>query len=81
MTQKTKCGKCGGSGKFKEFGDCYQCNGTGEVLRSPSFAELGKPVWQPPPDNRTAEEITADRELGRLALKKCKAILNGGPYE
>ena len=57
---KCCCGRCGGTGIYKTFGTCYECKGTGYVIKEARlFTKEEKEAYQ---KEQAAEAETFERE-------------------
>lgn len=57
---KCRCGRCGGTGVFKTFGTCYECNGAGYVIKETRlFTKEEKEKYQ---KEKAADENAFERE-------------------
>lgn len=57
---KCRCGRCGGTGVFKTFGTCYECNGSGYVIKETRlFTKEEKEAYQ---KEKAADEEAFERE-------------------
>lgn len=61
---KCRCGRCGGTGVFKTFGTCYECNGSGYVIKETRlFTKEEKEAYQK--DKAAGEEAFEREQLTR----------------
>ncbi len=71
---KCRCGRCGGTGVFKTFGTCYECNGTGHVIKETRlFTKEEKEQYQKEKaaenENFEREQLTREQEAKRNWLE------------
>lgn len=71
---KCRCGRCGGTGVFKTFGTCYECKGSGYVIKETRlFTKEEKDAYQKAKaaedENFEREQLTREQEAKRNWLE------------
>lgn len=71
---KCQCGRCGGTGIYKNFGTCYECKGSGYVIKETRlFTKEEKEAYQKAKaaedENFEREQLTREQEAKRNWLE------------
>lgn len=82
---KCQCGRCGGTGIYKNFGTCYECKGAGYVIKETRlFTKEEKDVYQKAKATEDEiferEQLTREQEAKRNWLEYNNFDENGNTF-